>query len=98
VRRRRDEPRKTVDRSRAPDKTAHHEVHAGAGLGGDGGAVPAPQAQATLQAGASIDGGGAIIAVDNIVVNTCGGGNIVGPCQLPDLDPTLGASLGGPAS
>jgi len=46
--------------------------------------------EAALIASASVDGGGIIFAVDNQFVNTCGS-PVVGPCQLPDTDPTLGS-------
>jgi hypothetical protein len=47
-------------------------------------------AHAILQLGASIDGGGTITAIDNDLTNTCGPPPIIGPCQLPDINPTLG--------
>jgi hypothetical protein len=49
-------------------------------------------AQAALIASASIDGGGTIFAIDNDATSTCGS-PVVGPCQLPDLDPVLGSLI-----
>jgi len=45
-------------------------------------------AEAALIASASVDGGGTIFAIDNDLTSTCGS-PVVGPCQLPDIDPTL---------
>jgi len=53
-------------------------------------------AQATLLISGSFDGGGAVFAVDNSAVNTCGA--IAVNCQLPDLDPTVGTLTLGPTS
>jgi hypothetical protein len=53
-------------------------------------ALLAPTASdAVLRLASSIDGGGTITAIDNQLVNTCPT-PLVGPCQLPDIDPTLG--------
>lgn len=54
-------------------------------------AVPAG---ASLIAAASIDGGGRIFAVDQDATNTCAA-IVTGPCQLPDLDPTLNSLITG---
>jgi hypothetical protein len=51
--------------------------------------APLP-ASALLQISSSTDGGGIIFARDNQIVNTCGS-PAVGPCQIPDLDPTIGS-------
>jgi hypothetical protein len=45
-------------------------------------------AEGALIASASVDGGGTIFAIDNDLTSTCGS-PVVGPCQLPDIDPTL---------
>ena len=46
-------------------------------------------AHAVLRLAISIDGGPTVIAIDNDTTNTCAS-PIVGPCQLPDIDPTVG--------
>jgi hypothetical protein len=46
--------------------------------------------EAALIASASFDGGGTIFAIDNNFTSTCGS-PVVGPCQLPDQNPALGA-------
>lgn len=53
-----------------------------------------PAAEAALIAGASIDGGGRVFAVDNDFTSTCGA-VVTGPCQLPDLDPTANSLVTG---
>jgi hypothetical protein len=53
--------------------------------------------EATLRLAASIDGGGTIVAIDNDLTSTCAS-PIVGPCQLPDANPALGALTLLPAS
>jgi hypothetical protein len=45
--------------------------------------------EAVLRLASSIDGGGTITAIDNQIVNTCPT-PLVGPCQVPDIDPALG--------
>lgn len=46
--------------------------------------------EGALIAGASVDGGGTVFAIDNSGVSTCGS-PAIGPCQLPDADPTVGS-------
>jgi hypothetical protein len=46
-------------------------------------------AEATLLLRASFDGGGTVSAIDNDLTATCAS-PIVGPCQVPDTNPTLG--------
>ena len=48
-----------------------------------------PTAHAALRLGASVDGGATIIAIDNDATSTCPA-IVVGGCQLPDVDPTVG--------
>lgn len=50
--------------------------------------------EASLIAAGSVDGGGRFFAVDQQAVNTCGA-VVVGPCQLPDLDPAVGSLVTG---
>jgi len=53
-------------------------------------------ADASLILSGSFDGGGTVFAVDNDLTTTCGS-PVVGPCQLPDTDPTLGSLALNPA-
>jgi hypothetical protein len=48
-----------------------------------------PTAHAVLRLGASVDGGATIFAIDNDATSTCPS-PVVGGCQLPDVDPTVG--------
>lgn len=51
-------------------------------------------AEPALIASASIDGAGTIFAIDQDATSTCGA-PVVGPCQLPDTDPTVGVLVTG---
>jgi hypothetical protein len=60
------------------------------------GVLWAGTAQAALIVSGSFDGGAAVFAVDNQVINTCGA--VAVGCQLPDLDPAVGTLTLGPTS
>jgi hypothetical protein len=51
-------------------------------------ALAAPAQADTLRISGSFDGGAAVFAIDNQIVNTCGA--VAVGCQLPDLDPAVG--------